>query len=276
MPLPSSLRGPSPRRRWTVPCFVPGGHAQLLGAVQRRHLDRRAPDRLGDRERDLDLEVVALALEDPATRSTWVTTYRSPGGAAVASRLALAGQPDAAALAHAGGDVDPQALDGPDACRRRCRSGTGPRSPSPSRRSASTAGRSRTGPGPRTRCRGHGRPGTPWAAVPGLAPVPRQVGQGCEVGDCERDLRALDGLVEAQIETSVSRSRPGCSPRSGPAPPPPPPPWRGRTGRRGCRRTRWCRSRRRRRRRGSPGPAPPNGPAPRSYCLRFSGSPRVS
>src|SRR5215217_5121472 len=41
-----------------------GGHANALGAAEGRHLDRRAADRLGDRDRDLDLEVVALARED--------------------------------------------------------------------------------------------------------------------------------------------------------------------------------------------------------------------
>ena len=40
--------------------------AQLLAPVQRRHLDLGAADRLGDRERDLDLDVVALALEHRA------------------------------------------------------------------------------------------------------------------------------------------------------------------------------------------------------------------
>ena len=45
------------------PVLGAAGHAQLLRAVQRRDLDVGAADRLGDRDRHLDLEVVALALE---------------------------------------------------------------------------------------------------------------------------------------------------------------------------------------------------------------------
>ena len=39
-------------------------HAQRLAAVERRDLDVRAAQRLGDRQRHLDLDVVALARED--------------------------------------------------------------------------------------------------------------------------------------------------------------------------------------------------------------------
>src|SRR5690348_18450904 len=39
-----------------LPIFGPAGHPQLLGAVQRRNLHVGATDRLGDRDRHLDLE----------------------------------------------------------------------------------------------------------------------------------------------------------------------------------------------------------------------------
>ena len=81
-----------------------------LRSVQRRHLDRRPLDRLGDRYRQVDLEVAVGALAEHRRG-------RDPGGhvevaarpAAVAG-LALAGEPDPAAVVDSGGNVDPVAL----------------------------------------------------------------------------------------------------------------------------------------------------------------------
>ena len=87
-----------------------GRHAQLLAAVERRHLDVGAADRLGDRQRHLDLEVVALALEDRRRRDVG-DDVQVAGRPAVAARLALARQPDPRALAHARGDVHLVVLD---------------------------------------------------------------------------------------------------------------------------------------------------------------------
>src|SRR4051794_3695750 len=86
-----------------------GRHAQALGAVQRRDLDLGAGERLGDGDRDLDLEVVALGLEDRrlAHVRDHVEVARRP---AAQAGLALAGQPDARALLDAGRDVHPIAL----------------------------------------------------------------------------------------------------------------------------------------------------------------------
>ena len=84
-----SFGGPSPRRRWTVPCLVPGLHPQRLGAVERRHLHLGAAQRLGDRQRDLDLDVVALALEHRRRRDVG-DQVEVAGRAAAATRLALA------------------------------------------------------------------------------------------------------------------------------------------------------------------------------------------
>src|SRR6185436_11331482 len=83
----------------------PARHAQLLGPVQRRHLDVRAADRLGDRDRHFDLEVVALAPEHRRLLDAR-DHVEIAGGAAAQAGLALAGQPDPRALLDAGGDVD--------------------------------------------------------------------------------------------------------------------------------------------------------------------------
>ena len=65
----------------------PRRHAQGLGAVQGRHLHLGAAQRLGDRQRHLDLEVVALALEDRRGRD-------------VRDQIQVAGRPAAAARAR--------------------------------------------------------------------------------------------------------------------------------------------------------------------------------
>src|SRR6185437_5315642 len=89
-----------------------GRNAQTLGAVERRHLDDRALDRLGNGQRHLDLEVLAGRLEHRRVlhagdhEQVARLTAAQPG-------LALAGQPDAAAVAHAGRDVHAQLADGP-------------------------------------------------------------------------------------------------------------------------------------------------------------------
>src|SRR5262249_19578950 len=107
--------------------------------------------------------------------------------------------------------------------------------------------------------------------VPGLAPVPAQVGQGPVVGT-ETEICAPCIACSKERRTSVSRSRPRWDrgPCSRPRPPkneekmsprsekPPPPP-------------------------GKPPPGPPRPPAPKppnippaSYCFRFSASESVS
>ena len=69
----------------------PAGTRSFLAPLQRRHLDLGAARRLGDGERDLDLEVVALALED-RRRLDVGDDVEVAGRAAVAPGLALAGQ----------------------------------------------------------------------------------------------------------------------------------------------------------------------------------------
>src|SRR3954451_17650879 len=86
-----------------------GRDAESLRAMQRRHFDLGAADRLRDRERHLDLDVVALALEHRALLH--VGHHEEVAGrAAVAAGLALAGEPHARALLDAGRDVHAVAL----------------------------------------------------------------------------------------------------------------------------------------------------------------------
>ncbi len=86
------------------------GNADALGRGERRHLDGGAADRLGDRDRHLDLEVVALARED--RRLAHARDHVEVSGGAVArARLALARQTHATAVADAARDVHAVALD---------------------------------------------------------------------------------------------------------------------------------------------------------------------
>jgi hypothetical protein len=112
--------------------------------------------------------------------------------------------------------------------------------------------------------------GQTFGDVPGLAPVPWQVPQRCEVGTVS-GIWAPSTDCSKEIETSASRSRPRSArgPRAlvRPAPPPAPPP-----------------KRLERMSENEPGSKPPGAPPgpppvkkpPRSYCLRLSASPRTS
>ena len=87
----------------------PGRDADPLGPAQRGDVDRRPADRLDDRDRDVHLEVVSAAAEHGRVahaRDRVQIAWR----AAAPARLALAGQAHPAAVADAGGDVDPVAL----------------------------------------------------------------------------------------------------------------------------------------------------------------------
>ena len=99
LPLPFSFGGPSPRSRWTLPGRC-RGDAQRLAARQRRHLDLAAAQRLNDADRHLDLEVLALLLEDRRGRHVG-DHVEVAGRAAALSGLALAGEADPAAVVDA-------------------------------------------------------------------------------------------------------------------------------------------------------------------------------
>ena len=86
------------------------GHPDPLRPVEGRHLDRPALDRLGDRDRYDHLEAaVAALLEDGGWSHPGdhvEIARRAPAGTV----LALAGDPDAAAVANARGHLHPVAL----------------------------------------------------------------------------------------------------------------------------------------------------------------------
>ena len=265
-PLPPSRGGPSPRRRWTVPCWVPGRHADPLRAGERRHLDRRALDRLDDRDRDVHLEVVALALEDRALGDAR-DHVQVAGRAAAAAGLALAGQPHAAAVAHARRDVHLVALD-------------------LARLAAAVAGRARV-----------------LDLGAGAAADAARLRDREEALRLGLDAAALAGRADRRASCRASRrcrGRSGTAPRAarspGPARPRPPgrtrraPRSRGRGRARGGCARRPCAAAAAAEEvgqdvaeaaeaarcpgRNEPGSKPPKRP-PWSYCLRFSGSDRI-
>src|SRR5262249_4623203 len=82
-------------------------------AVQRRHLDVAAQGRLAEGDRHLADEVVAVALEQRVLADAGDHVQVAAGRAGVAG-LALAADPDAGAVVHAGRHVDLQRPPGLD------------------------------------------------------------------------------------------------------------------------------------------------------------------
>src|SRR5581483_3373719 len=102
------------------PMLGPGWNPQALRAVQGGYLDDGAADRLWEGQWHLDLEAVADPLEDRRVghpgdhiQIAWLASARS--------RLALARDSDAAAVAHPRGDVDPQPAHAPLGARTAAR-----------------------------------------------------------------------------------------------------------------------------------------------------------
>ena len=183
------------------PVLRAGGHAQALAARQRGDLDLRAAQGLGDRERDLDLEVLALALEDRGVGDVGDHEEVALRPAA-AARLALAGQADAAALAHSRGDVDLVLLD-----RARGARALAGRARVVDDRAAALALRARLGD------REEALPlRLDAAALAARAHLGRGAGLGAGAAarpaglghrHLQRDLRALDRLLEAQRDLGL-------------------------------------------------------------------------
>src|SRR5581483_5413181 len=81
-----------------------------LGAVQGRDLDGRTLDRLGDRDRDGDLEVAVGALHEDRRGRDAGDHVQVPRRAAAGPVLTLAGDADPAAVPHPRRDLDPVPL----------------------------------------------------------------------------------------------------------------------------------------------------------------------
>src|SRR2546427_3909885 len=86
--------------------------AQRHPALQRRHGDLRAEERFVQRDRQLRAQIVAVADEERmrAHANAHVNIARRP---AALARAALTGEPDALAVAHAGGDLHVQSPGSP-------------------------------------------------------------------------------------------------------------------------------------------------------------------
>ena len=107
---PPGFGGPSPRSRWTVPCWVPAGIRIRFVAVQRRHLDGRARIASATVIGTVDLEVAVVALAEDRRGGDPGDHVEVAGRRAAGAVLALAGDPDPAAVVDAGRDPHPVAL----------------------------------------------------------------------------------------------------------------------------------------------------------------------
>ena len=95
---------PRPLTRSTRPLGVPGATRTLTArAVEGRDRDRRAEGRLGEGDRQVDGEVVAVAAEDRVLLDG-DGEDEVAGGRAGVTRLTLAAQPDLLTVLDAGGD----------------------------------------------------------------------------------------------------------------------------------------------------------------------------
>src|ERR687894_3316997 len=269
-PPPPGLGGPSPRRRWTVPCLVPPGTRSFF-----------VPCSVGT-STSAPRTASAIVIGTSTSRlsplrwktgesATWVTTNRSPDGPPRRPASPLPGS----------GTREPSLTPAGMFTRYFLSSRSRPWPPHVGHGSSITV--------PEPPQREHGRviEKTPWpwdstprpwqtgqtiGEVPGRAPVPRQVLHATCVATVTGTWAPWTACSN-DSETVVSRSRPRSEagrvrapprpavvlkmfdrmsenePKSAPAPPPREPPPNG--------------------------PPPANTP-PRSYFLRFSGSPRTS
>src|SRR5437879_353414 len=88
-----------------LPALAPPGDLQPHRPVRRRHRDGRAADRLADRDRHLDGEVLAVAVEERVRPDLHDEVEVARRGAA-APDAALALHAHARAVAHPGGNLD--------------------------------------------------------------------------------------------------------------------------------------------------------------------------
>ena len=209
-----------PRRAGAGPCraWCPAGTRSFFEPYSVGTSTVGAADRLGDRDRDLDLDVLALALEHrrvghagdhvevagrPAARpgsplpaSRTRLPSRTPGGIVTRYRLTVCVAPDPRQVGQGSSmtvPLPPQCEQGWEIENRPWLSASTPRP---------------------------WHPGQISAVVPGLAPVPWQVGHGADVGTASGTCAPSIDCSKV-MPTSVSRSRPGW-PRWR-APPRPPP-----------------------------------------------------
>src|ERR687896_1900682 len=266
--LAPGIAGPSPRSRWTVPCLVPGGTRSFFVPAS-VGTSTSAPPSASATVIGTSPSRLSPLRENTGESLTWVTTYRSPGAPPrrPASPLPASRMREPS--------FTPAGMFTRYFLSSRMRPwpwhvwhGFSITVPEPPQRSHGRVIENSPCP-----CDSTPRPwqtGQTTGWVPGSAPVPRQVGQAecvaTETGTC-----APETACSNDSETVVSRSRPRSGagrvrapprpavvlkmfdrmsenePKSAPAAPPGDPPPNG----------------------------VPNTDWPRSYFLRFSGSPRT-
>src|SRR3954452_144576 len=266
--LPPSTGGPSPRSRWTVPCLVPGGTRSRLVPC-RVGTSTSAPPIASATVIGTSTSTLSPLRPNTADASTWQITNRSPDGPPRSPASPLPASRIREPSLTPGGMLTRYFL-------------TSRSRPWPAQVGQ---GSSMTVPAPLQRAQGRVIENRPWpwdstprpwhtgqttGEVPGRAPVPRQVVHGAWVAT-ETGICAPSTACSNDSETLVSRSLPRSAAGLVRAPPRPavvekmfermsendpksPPPAPGKPPPAGP-------------------PAPPNRPPPRSYVLRFSGSP---
>src|SRR3954454_16354425 len=270
--LPPSTGGASPRRRWSVPGLVPGATRSRLVPCS-VGTSTSAPPIASATVIGTSTSTLSPLRVNTGESCTWVTTYRPPDGPPRSPASPL----------PASRIREPSLTPGGMFTRYFLSSRSRPWPPQVGH------GSSMTVPEPPQRAHGRVIENRPWpwdstprpwhtgqttGEVPGRAPVPRQVVHGAWV-ETWTGICAPSTACSKDSETLVSRSRPRSAtgfvrappprpavvekmfermsekdPKSWPAGPPAPP--------------------------GAPVNPPPNRPPPRSYVLRFSGSPRTS
>src|SRR5207247_2574364 len=110
-PAAAGSRGALPAEALDGSMLGSGRNPDPLRAGERRHLDGRPLDRLGDRDRDRHLEIAVGALAEDRGGGDPGDDVEVAGRPAERSVLALAGDPDPGPVADAGRDLDPVALE---------------------------------------------------------------------------------------------------------------------------------------------------------------------
>src|SRR5436190_17004694 len=220
---PESFGGPSPRRRWTVPLLVPGGTRSFLRPLS-VGTSTSAPRMASGIVSGTSTSRLSTRRWKAGDAPTGVTTYRSPGGPPLRPASPLPARrtrepsltpagmftryflivrcaPLPLQVGHGSSITVPAPLHSEHGCEIENR------------------------PSPRDSIPRPWHFGQTCGEVPGLAPVPWQVGQVALVGT-DSGICAPSIACSNEIETSASRSRPRSwrGWRGPPAVPPPAPP----------------------------------------------------
>src|SRR4051794_2463931 len=269
--LPPSTGGPSPRRRWSVPCFVPGATRSRLVPCS-VGTSTSAPPIASATVIGTSTSTLSPLRENTGESCTWVMTYRSPDGPPRSPASPLPASRIREPPLTPGGMFTRYFLSSRSRpCPPQVGHGSSITVPEPPQRAHGRVIENRPWP-----CDSTPRPwqtGQTTGEVPGRAPVPRQVVHGecvaTDTGTC-----APSTACSKVSETVVSRSWPRSAGGLVRVPPRPPPPVEKMFERMSENEPKSAGV--------APPPAPPppkpppNSEPPRSKFLRFSGSPSTS